>query len=61
MDVKVVLHAWVDELHNLPPGDVYMSYLTRLKELETNSISTVEKCLSISDALVFDFLIDGML
>lgn len=55
------MHAWVEQLHTWPPGNVYMRYLIHENVLDRNSVSTVAKCSSISDALVFDLLVDGII
>jgi len=57
-DIHCAVHAWVTGLQNQPPTAVYMRYLTHQRELNTKSWPTVKRALTISDAMVFDVLVD---
>ena len=63
--IRVSMHGWVSGLHNQPPSNGTMEYLVSaddslLPSLTSSSPSSgLEQALRVSDALVFDFLIDG--
>ena len=59
--IRVSMHGWVSELTTKAPSNETMLFLTMQNPISKDFFTSEERELaaSVSDALVFDFLIDG--
>ena len=59
-EIGVSVHGWVEGLTSKPPSQNGMKFLSRQSEINFNSLPyRIHLYLEYSDALLFDFLVDG--